>query len=84
MFGLEEAVVHPLADERRWFETADGTPPIIRMPVIIDGAVVVTPGHAPGLGEHSAAVLAELGWSEDEVAGLVGAGSVVVAKESPS
>jgi crotonobetainyl-CoA:carnitine CoA-transferase CaiB-like acyl-CoA transferase len=81
VLGLEETVVHPLAAERRWFETADGNPPIVRMPVIVDGAVVTTPGHAPQLGEHTAFVLGELGMSADEVRRLADLGAVVIPSE---
>jgi crotonobetainyl-CoA:carnitine CoA-transferase CaiB-like acyl-CoA transferase len=77
VLGLEETVVHPLAQERRWFEEADGTPPIVRMPFIVDGEVVPTPGHAPRLGEHTSSVLSELGLTGDEVDRLVGTGAVI-------
>ena len=60
VLGLEEAVVDPLAEERRWFEKRPGEQgAVIRMPVLVDGEIVPTTGAAPTQGEHTAAVRAE-------------------------
>jgi crotonobetainyl-CoA:carnitine CoA-transferase CaiB-like acyl-CoA transferase len=60
VLGLEEAVVNPLADERRWFEKRPGEDgAVIRMPILVDGEVVRTQGAAPVQGEHTDAVRAE-------------------------
>ncbi len=39
-----------------------------------DGAALPTPKPAPHLGEHGNAVLQELGWSDDQIAGLAASG----------
>jgi crotonobetainyl-CoA:carnitine CoA-transferase CaiB-like acyl-CoA transferase len=55
-------------------ETPDGqgaTFPAPAGPARFPGAEDGPRGPAPGLGEHTAAVLAEIGWSEAEIAGVV-------------
>lgn len=70
VLGLEEAVVNPLADERRWFERRPGEQGgVIRMPVLVDGQVIRTEGRAPTQGQHNDAVRAE--FSNDRGSQLV-------------
>jgi crotonobetainyl-CoA:carnitine CoA-transferase CaiB-like acyl-CoA transferase len=55
-------------------ETPDGqgaTFPAPAGPARFPGAEDGPRGPAPALGEHTAAVLAEIGWSEDQIAGVV-------------
>jgi len=63
---------HPqLAARRRWVEVGSpaGPIPALLPPVTSDG---FTPrmGDVPALGEHTEAILAELGWSAEAIAGL--------------
>jgi len=69
---------HPqLAARRRWVEVGSpaGPIPALLPPVTSDG---FTPrmGDVPALGEHTEAILAELGWSAEAIAGLRRDGAV--------
>ena len=79
VLGLEETVVHPLAAERAWFEELDDAPPLVRMPVLVNGAPVSSSPIAPRLGEHTSKVLAELGFDPDAISALERRGVVVSA-----
>jgi formyl-CoA transferase len=79
VLGLEETVVHPLAKERRWFEELHDGPPIVRMPVLADGNLVSSSRGSPRLGEHTCAVLDELGIGQRGLADLIGRGVLVSA-----
>ncbi|MBA4179450.1 MAG: hypothetical protein C0506_02580 [Anaerolinea sp.] len=52
--------------------TGPGVPAkvVINHPINIDGLATVGPRHAPEVGEHTAEVLAEMGFSEAEIAGF--------------
>ena len=52
---------------------AGGTVPSVRAPILIDGAAMTAPTAAPRLGEHTAAVLTEIGMTQHEIAALRGA-----------
>ena len=49
---------------------AGGTVPSVRAPIMIDGEPMAAPTAAPRLGEHSEAVLAELGLTTGEIGAL--------------
>jgi crotonobetainyl-CoA:carnitine CoA-transferase CaiB-like acyl-CoA transferase len=69
VLGLEEAVRHPLADERSWFE--DGDVPVVRLPIIADGALITSRSRSPRLGEHTVEVLGEAGFDGRSVEELL-------------
>ena len=54
----------------------------VNSPVQVAGVTKVSPGRAPHLGEHSDAVLRELGFSADEVSGLFASGTAVKSPEA--
>ena len=65
--GMVSAIPHPTA----------GTVPNIRLPFRMAGTPLADPVAAPGLGEHSEAVLrGMLGYGDDAVAGLRASGAV--------
>lgn len=59
--GLVEPVDYP---------GAHGVVPVIRAPIHLSGSRKVGPGRAPQIGEHSDAILAELGYNAEAIAGL--------------
>jgi crotonobetainyl-CoA:carnitine CoA-transferase CaiB-like acyl-CoA transferase len=69
VLGLEEAVRHPLADERSWFESGDM--PVVRLPIIVDGTLVTSRSRSPKLGEHTVQVLEEAGLGSHSVEELL-------------
>lgn len=75
VLGVDEAVRSPIADEREWFETVGGRP-LVRLPILVDGRPLTAPMPAPELGEHSRAILDELGLGADEIGDLFDAGVV--------
>jgi crotonobetainyl-CoA:carnitine CoA-transferase CaiB-like acyl-CoA transferase len=52
---------------------ARGTVPSVRTPILLDGVAMAAATAAPRLGEHTGAVLSELGMTEGEIAALRGA-----------
>lgn len=77
VLGLEQAVVSEVARERETFVASDDVP-LVRLPWQADGVPVGFQRPAPGLGEHTAEVLAEVGYGPDEVDELLRAGAVGV------
>ncbi len=53
-----------------------GMPAVIKHPVNIDGLATREAGPAPGLGQHSKEILAELGYSEADIAAMVDQGVI--------
>jgi crotonobetainyl-CoA:carnitine CoA-transferase CaiB-like acyl-CoA transferase len=49
---------------------AGGTVPSVRTPIMLDGQAMAAPTAAPRLGEHTAAVLGELGLAPEAIAAL--------------
>ena len=75
--GLEESVIGEVAEERGTFMDSDGVP-LVRLPWLFDGTPVAWGDAAPRLGEHTAAILAELGYGADDIAALVENGAVAL------
>jgi crotonobetainyl-CoA:carnitine CoA-transferase CaiB-like acyl-CoA transferase len=73
--GLEEAVRTDVARERGTLQHSDDVP-LVRLPWLADGEALPWRGAAPRLGEHTAAVLADLGYLPARIAELVTAGVV--------
>ena len=48
----------------------------VAAPILLHGSTPRAPGPAPALGEHSATVLAEAGYSDDQIAHLLRSGTV--------
>ena len=67
---LESGALAPLDDP------AAGASHVVSSPIWIDGAARTQPSRAPGIGEHSAEILLENGFSADEVAALRAAGAL--------
>jgi formyl-CoA transferase len=53
-----------------------GMPGVIKHPLNIDGLASCPPGPAPELGEHSKEVLAELGYSDEDIASMESQGVI--------
>ena len=73
--GLEQAVVSEVARERGTFMDLDGVP-LVRLPWLADGQPIPWQRPAPKLGEHSAEILAELGYDDEQAANLMASGVV--------
>ena len=73
--GIEEAVAGDIALERGTFMPADGAD-LVRLPWLIDGQPLPWRRPAPGLGEHTAEVLRELGYDEGEINDLAASHAV--------
>ena len=76
----EEVVEHPL-HRARAVTLEDGSG-VRRLRPPIRALDAGTPGAAPGLGEHSAEILGELGYSPDAIAELGVKGAVALAREA--
>lgn len=81
-----EVVRHPqLAARDRWrdIDSPGGRIPALLPPPVIDGYEFPM-GAVPGLGEHTDSVLAELGYSADDIAGLRERGAIGAAYQERS
>ncbi|OYW24161.1 MAG: formyl-CoA transferase [Sphingomonas sp. 12-62-6] len=79
-----QVMAHPQVQAMGYVEHVryPGTPapaPIVGAPIALSDAVRDPMQRAPQSGEHSAAILAELGYSADEIAAMVAAGVVQLA-----
>jgi crotonobetainyl-CoA:carnitine CoA-transferase CaiB-like acyl-CoA transferase len=74
VLSIDEALSHPNILARRMVLDVDsplgGTERQLGLPIKIAGEEARAPGRAPRLGEHDDPVLAELGYSVEEIAGL--------------
>jgi crotonobetainyl-CoA:carnitine CoA-transferase CaiB-like acyl-CoA transferase len=74
VLSLDEALSHPNALARRMVvdvgSPLGGTERQLGLPIRIAGEEERAPGRAPRLGEHDDPLLAELGYSVEEIAGL--------------
>ena len=73
--GLEQAVNSDVARERGTFMDSDGVP-LVRLPWLVDGAPIAWGRPAPRLGEHNLEILAELGYSDAQVAEFMRSGAI--------
>ncbi|MFT5172573.1 MAG: CoA:oxalate CoA-transferase [Gammaproteobacteria bacterium] len=75
VFGLEQAVVSDIANERQTFADSEGVP-LVRLPWLVDGKPVPWSSPAPTLGQHTCELLTEIGFSEARIAALLNSGAV--------
>jgi crotonobetainyl-CoA:carnitine CoA-transferase CaiB-like acyl-CoA transferase len=80
VLGLEEAVDTEVAQERGTFQLCDRVP-LVRLPVLADGAPLDWRRPAPRLGAHTVEVLEELGYGAEQITSLLGSGAVAGADE---
>jgi crotonobetainyl-CoA:carnitine CoA-transferase CaiB-like acyl-CoA transferase len=59
LHGVNETVLHPIEEERNWFEYLDGFPNV-RFPVLADHQIIPTRSLAPRYGQHTLEILEEL------------------------
>ena len=57
-------------------DAAGGTAPSVRTPIILDGVAMAASTASPRLGEHTEAVLDEIGVTEEEIAALKSSGAI--------
>ena len=81
VYGLEAAIQSEVAQERQTILESDGVP-LVRLPWLVDGNLVPWRRPAPALGEHTAEVLAEIGYSAANVRDLVACGAVATARQA--
>ena len=66
VYGLEEAVVSDIAQERRTFQDSDGVP-LVRLPWLVDDEPIAWTAPAPTLGQHTREVMREIGFSDERI-----------------
>lgn len=81
--GLEEAVVDEVAVERQTFQASDDVP-LVRLPWLADDRPLPWARAAPGLGEHTRELLAELGYPPERINDLVDRRVVTTTAEERS
>ena len=74
VYGLEEAVVSDIAEERQTFQDSEGVP-LVRLPWLVDGAPLAWTGPAPRLGQHTREVLQEIGYSGERIEAALTSGA---------
>ena len=75
---VRDVLDHPQLSQRdRWEDVASpsGTLHLLRPPIDVGGRTCSL-GPVPGLGQHTRDVLSELGYSNDDIDGLVERGAV--------
>ena len=78
VLSFEEAPQHRHAAARHAFVTVDGVVQPAAAPRF-DRSQAAPPGPAPAMGQHTAAVLAEAGFSSAEISALIDAGAAMQA-----
>ena len=81
VYGLEAAIRSEVAQERQTFMESNSVP-LVRLPWIVDGNVVPWQRPAPRLGEHTAEVLDEIGYSADTIRDLIACGAVATGRQA--
>ncbi|GAC1373899.1 MAG: CoA transferase [Acidimicrobiales bacterium] len=77
VLGLEEAVTSPVVHERQTMAHS-GDVPLVRLPWLVDEQPVPWRRPAPRLAEHTAQVLEQLGYDDQQIAELSARGVVTV------
>jgi crotonobetainyl-CoA:carnitine CoA-transferase CaiB-like acyl-CoA transferase len=81
--SLDEVVMDPhLADVGFWYETdhpTEGRVRLMRPPYTLSKSPAEIRTMPPRFGEHTAAVLAELGYSDDQISAMLEAGAAMAA-----
>jgi crotonobetainyl-CoA:carnitine CoA-transferase CaiB-like acyl-CoA transferase len=72
--SLDQSVKTEAVAERQTFGNLDGVPHV-RLPWVADGHPVTLQRRAPHLGEHTAEVLSEIGYSDQEIQAILRDGS---------
>ncbi len=76
VFADPQVIARGMRIDRPATGAAGGTVPGVRTPVTIDGEAMAAPTAAPRLGEHTEAILGEIGVSEEEIAALRRSGAI--------
>ena len=87
MNSIHELLDDPHLEAVGFFETVEhpteGRIRSMRVPTVWSGTPAIPERLAPGLGEHGAEILAESGWSADEIAALQADGALVLPPAVP-
>jgi crotonobetainyl-CoA:carnitine CoA-transferase CaiB-like acyl-CoA transferase len=81
--AVRVAVRGEVAQKRQNFVGSDGVPPV-RLPWAVDGSVAPWQRPAPRLGEHTAEVFDEIGYSADTVRDLIECDAVATGSRPAS